>query len=120
MHYIYTHWICILQTADDIYGVYCCIYAVHLFSSSGEARVAELAHAFPADALASIWPDVTLKEMDFPWFLNEWQALDSDQWSGFEHPKFQCKNGLDEKGVVLSTVQVDAFGSGSPFARVLQ
>ncbi|CAL1133619.1 unnamed protein product [Cladocopium goreaui] len=39
-----------------------------------EARSAELAHAFPANALASVWPDVTLKEMDFPWFLNEWQA----------------------------------------------
>jgi len=39
-----------------------------------EARSAELAHAFPANALGAVWPDVTLKEMDFPWFLNEWQA----------------------------------------------
>ena len=39
-----------------------------------EARSAELAHAFPANALASVWPDVTLKELDFPWCLNEWQA----------------------------------------------
>ena len=44
-----------------------------------EARSAELAHAFPANALGAVWPDVTLKEMDFPWFLNEWQVRIYDQ-----------------------------------------
>ncbi|CAE7663345.1 unnamed protein product [Symbiodinium sp. CCMP2456] len=50
-----------------------------------EARASELAHAFPANSIEAMWPDVTIDEVHKePWFLNEWQAglLQHSNFSG--------------------------------------